>query len=185
MPGAVGGVVGRPRRAGGMLTTASPAAGRTRPRRCAGQRAFGAPITGLRIKPGTRRCRGAAQQRTIAGMDLHVPITLNDELSDEVVTATARLNLASGEIGRIEYQDWDVASRGLPWEQDDYEFTSGTLSNAGKDVEFGVSVNRTTGQYSVSADELLEIKVKAAQLFAGISGSELASGAHGRNGRTH
>lgn len=35
-------------------------------------------------------------------MDLHVPITLTDELADDIVTASARLNLASGEIGRIE-----------------------------------------------------------------------------------
>lgn len=118
-------------------------------------------------------------------MDLHVPITLTDELADDVVTASARLNLASGEIGRIEYHDWDVAAQGHPWEREDYEFTSGTLSNAGKDVEFGVTVNRTSGQYSVSADELLEIKVKAAQLFAGISGTELAVGAHKRTGRAH
>ncbi|MBZ8141305.1 hypothetical protein CLD22_15540 [Rubrivivax gelatinosus] len=119
-------------------------------------------------------------------MDLHVPITLTDELADDVVTASARLNLASGEIGRIEYHEWDVDADGLPWERDDYEFTSGTLSNAGKDVEFGVTVNRTTGQYSVSADELLEIKVKAAQLFAGVSQTQLAVGAHGRAGRnTH
>lgn len=106
-------------------------------------------------------------------MDLKVPIVVTDELSDEVITATAQLNLASGEIGRIEYQDWDVEERGAPWENDDYEFTSGTLSNAGKDVEFRVDVNRTTGQYSVSASELLEIKVRAAALFAGVSGREL------------
>ena len=34
-----------------------------------------------------------------------VPITLSDELSDEVITATAQMNLASGEILRVEYQD--------------------------------------------------------------------------------
>lgn len=117
-------------------------------------------------------------------MDLKVPITLADELADEVVTATAWLNLASGEINRIEYQDHDVETQGYPWESDEYEFTSGTLSNAGKDVEFGVKVNRTTGEYSVSADELLEIKLKAAQLFAGVSGPELAAGARApRRGR--
>ncbi len=107
-------------------------------------------------------------------MDLKVPITITDELSDEVVTATAQLNLASGEIQRIEYQGWDVDARGLPWESEDYEFTSGTLSNAGRDVEFRVDINRTTGQYSVSATELLEIKVRAAALFAGVSGKALA-----------
>lgn len=99
-------------------------------------------------------------------MDLKVPITITDELSDEVITATAVLNLASGEIQRVEYQHYDADLRGLPWEGEDYEFTSGTLSNAGKEVEFSVVVNRVTGQYSVSASELLEVKVRAAALFA-------------------
>ena len=107
-------------------------------------------------------------------MDLKVPIAITDELSEEVINATGLLDLASGEIFRIEYQDWDVAESGLPWEGEDYEFTSGTLSNNGKDVEFKVDVNQVTGQYSVSATELLEIKVRAAQLFAGITGPALA-----------
>jgi len=107
-------------------------------------------------------------------VDLKVPIAITDELSEEVVSATGLLDLASGEIYRIEYQDWDVAERGLPWEGEDYEFTSGTLSNNGKDVEFKIDVNQVTGQYSVSATELLEVKVRAAQLFAGISGQALA-----------
>jgi hypothetical protein len=108
-------------------------------------------------------------------VDLKVPITITDELSDEVISGTALLNLASGEIHRVEYQDYDVDVRGLPWESEDYEFTSGMLSNAGKDVEFGVQVNRTSGQYSVSANELLEIKVRAAALFAGVSGKEMVA----------
>jgi hypothetical protein len=108
-------------------------------------------------------------------VDLKVPITISDELTDEVITGTALLNLASGEIHRVEYQNYDAESLGAPWESDDYEFTSGTLSSNGKDVEFGVQVNRTTGQYSVTASELLEIKVKAAALFAGMSGSDLAA----------
>jgi len=107
-------------------------------------------------------------------VDLKVPITITDELSDEVITATALLNLASGEIHRVEYQDYDADALGFPWESDEYEFTSGTLSNNGKDVEFGVTVNKTTCQYSVSASELLEIKVRAAALFAGVSGKDLA-----------
>lgn len=107
-------------------------------------------------------------------MDLKVPITLTDELSDEVITATALLNLASGEIHRVEYVDYDADAQGFPWESEDYEFTSGVLSNNGKDVEFSVHVNKTTGQYSVSATELLEIKVRAAALFAGVSGKDLA-----------
>lgn len=109
-------------------------------------------------------------------VDLKVPIVITDELSEEVIMAKGLLDLASGEIFRVEYEDWDVEERGLPWEGEDYEFTSGTLSNNGKDVEFKIDVNQVTGQYSVSATELLEIKVRAAQLFAGISGRDLARG---------
>ncbi len=115
-------------------------------------------------------------------MDLKVPITITDELSDEVITATALLNLASGEINRVEYQGYDTDALGFPWESDDYEFTSGMLSNNGKDVEFSVQVNRTTGQYGVSANELLEIKVKAAALFAGVSGKDLLAKTDGSPG---
>ncbi|HSQ73115.1 MAG TPA: hypothetical protein VLM87_11905 [Rubrivivax sp.] len=113
-------------------------------------------------------------------MDLKVPITISDELSDELIVSTGLLNLASGEIHRVEYQDYDADALGLPWEREDYEFTSGMLSNEGKDVEFRIDVNRTTGQYSVSANELLEIKVRAAALFAGVSGKDLLASAEGR-----
>ena len=106
-------------------------------------------------------------------MDLKVPIKISDELSDDIVDSTGLLDLASGEIHRIEYEDYDLEGRGLPADSDDYEFTVGTLSNNGKDVEFKVDVNKVTGQYSVSASELLEIKVRAAALFAGISGKDM------------
>lgn len=109
-------------------------------------------------------------------MDLKLPIVIHSELSDSVISATGLLDLASGEIGRIEYQDYDARVQGLPMERDDYEFTSGLLSHAGKDVEFSINVDRTTGRHSVSADELLEIKVKAAKLFAGIEGASLLAG---------
>ena len=106
-------------------------------------------------------------------MDLKVPIKISDELSEDIIDSTGLLDLASGEIHRIEYEDYDLAGRGLPADNDDYEFTVGTLSNNGKDVEFRVDVNKVTGQYSVSASELLEIKVRAAALFAGISGKDI------------
>lgn len=107
-------------------------------------------------------------------MDLKVKITMTDELTEEVINSSALLDLASGEISRVEYdEDYDFDALGHPWDADDYEFTSGTLSHDGKDVEFKVDVNKTTGQRSVSANELLEIKVRAAALFAGMSGKEL------------
>jgi hypothetical protein len=119
-----------------------------------------------------------------SAVDLKVPILISDELSDDIVTSKGFLNLASGEIERIEYLDYDPKSQGFPFENDDYEFTSGTLSNAGKDVEFRVDVNKTSGQYSVSAAELLEIKVRAAALFAGVTGKSLLAGADAKDAQS-
>ena len=123
-------------------------------------------------------------------MDLKVKIAITDEQTEEVISSTGSLDLASGEISRVEYQDYDVISRGLPWDSNDYEFTSGMLSHNGKDVEFRVDVNKTTGQYSVSATELLEIKLRAAALFAGMSGKDLlgsvdAKAGSAKSGRLH
>jgi len=106
-------------------------------------------------------------------VDLKVPIVITDELTEDIIVSSGLLDLASGEIQRVEYSGYDVAARGLPWEADDYEFTSGMLSHDGKDVEFKVDVNKVTGKYSVSTNELLEIKVRAAALFAGVSGAEM------------
>jgi hypothetical protein len=108
-----------------------------------------------------------------ACVDLKVPIKISDELSENIVAATGVLDLASGEVHRIEYQDWDIATNGAPFEADDYEFSSGTLSHQGKEVEFTIQVNKVTGQYSVSASELLEIKMRAAALFSGVGGKAL------------
>ncbi len=121
----------------------------------------------------------AASEKT--AVDLKVPIAITDEMTDEVISATGSLNLASGEIDRIAYPDYDTEVHGVPSERDDYEFTSGTLSSDGKDVEFKIDVNRTTGTYAVSANELLEIKVRAAALFAGVSGKDLATQAQLRH----
>jgi hypothetical protein len=110
-------------------------------------------------------------------MKLSVPITIADELSDDIIASTAMLDLASGAIHRVEYDDYDAALKGLPCERKDYEFTCGTLSNNGKDVEFGIVVNKTTGQYSVTAEELTEIKQRAAALFSGVPQVQAASDA--------
>ena len=110
-------------------------------------------------------------------MNLKLPITIFDELDEEVVKSTGSLDLASGEIHDVQYVDYDVASRDLPAHRDDYAFTSGTLSHNGKDVEFRVDVERITGKYHVSPSELLDVKVRAARLFAGIEGKDLLGGA--------
>ena len=115
-------------------------------------------------------------------MDLKVKIAITDEQTEEVIASTGLLDLASGDISRIEYQDYDATALGLPWDSEDYEFTSGMLSHNGKDVEFRIDVNKTTGQYAVSATELLEIKMRAAALFAGLSGKDMLGNLEAKQG---
>lgn len=105
-------------------------------------------------------------------MDLKLPIIIHDELTESVIKATGLLDLASGEIRSVEYEDYDADTLGLPAEQADYEFTSGTLSNGDREVEFRVDVDVVSGKYSVTASELLELKGRAAKLFTAPPGTE-------------
>lgn len=98
-------------------------------------------------------------------VDLKLPIVIHDELSESVITATGMLDLASGEIRSVEYDDYNAETLGLPAEHESYEFTSGTLTNGKKDVEFRVEVDIVSGKYSVTPSELLELKGRAAKLF--------------------
>lgn len=99
-------------------------------------------------------------------MDLKLPVVLFDELSETVIRSNGLLDMASGEILHVQYQDYDLKEQGLPAEQEDYEFTSGMLSNGDREVEFRVEVNVVAGTYSVTPSELLELKGRAARLFA-------------------
>jgi hypothetical protein len=100
-------------------------------------------------------------------MDLKVPIQITDELSDDEIAATGLLDLASGEIQRVEYLGYNAETQGPPWQRKDYEFSCGVLESKGREVEFRIDINKANGQYSVSASELLEIKQRAAALFSG------------------
>ena len=106
--------------------------------------------------------RAAPKETTV---DLKLPIRIFDELSESVIESTGMLDLASGEIRSVEYDDYDSELSGLPAEDEHYEFTSGLLTNGAKDVEFRVDVDVTTGNYSVTPNELLELKGRAAKLF--------------------
>ncbi|CAN5580992.1 hypothetical protein BH09PSE5_BH09PSE5_20730 [soil metagenome] len=99
-------------------------------------------------------------------MDLKVPISIVDELAEDVINSTGTLDLASGEIRDVVYEDYDVAEDGLPAQNEDYEFSSGLLTNGGRDVEFRVDVDVMSGKYSVTPSELLELKGRAAKLFS-------------------
>jgi len=104
-------------------------------------------------------------------VDLKLPITIVDELTDDEVHATGTLDMASGDIVGVVHEDWDIATQGLPAEREDYEFTSGILRKGGREVEFRVEVNPLTGQYSVTPSELLELKGRAAKLFTAPPGN--------------
>src|SRR6187397_2385880 len=101
-------------------------------------------------------------------MNLKVPIQILDELTETVIRSTGSLDLASGEIFDVRYAVDRPGLMGMPAIDEQYEFTSGTLSNDGKDVEFRIEVDVMRGQYFVNPTELLELKVRAAKLFDGI-----------------
>jgi hypothetical protein len=98
-------------------------------------------------------------------MDLKLPITIIDELSEHEVRSQGELDLASGEIRNVRYDDPEVAARGFPATQEDYEFTVGVLRNGAREVEFRIEVDAVGGRYSVTPSELLELKGRAAKLF--------------------
>ena len=99
-------------------------------------------------------------------MDLKLPITIIDELSEHEVRSEGELDLASGEIRNVRYVAYDFDAQGLPAAQKDYEFTMGILRNGAREVEFRIEVDSLNGRYSVTASELLELKGRAAKLFS-------------------
>ncbi len=109
-------------------------------------------------------------------MNLKVPIVILDELTETVIRSTGSLDLASGEIFDVRYEVDRPGPLGLPAADEQYEFTSGMLSSDDKDVEFRVEVDLMKGIYYVSPSELLELKVRAAKLFAGLDGKAMLAG---------
>ncbi|HSI50942.1 MAG TPA: hypothetical protein VLA61_21970 [Ideonella sp.] len=100
-------------------------------------------------------------------MDLKLPIKIIDELAESVIESTGVLDLASGEIRDVKLsEDNDPPYEGFPGEDEDYEFTSGMLTNGKKEVEFRVEVDVVGRKYSVTPSELLELKGRAARLFS-------------------
>ena len=99
-------------------------------------------------------------------MDLKLPIVIVDELADTLVKSTGVLDFASGEITEVRYQGYDLEKNGFPARDADYDFTCGTLSNGKKEVEFGIRADAMAARYSVTPDELLELKGRAAKLFS-------------------
>ena len=99
-------------------------------------------------------------------MDLKLPITIIDELSEDEVRSEGELDLASGEIRNVRYEDYDAETEGVPATRKDYEFTSGILRSGSREVEFRIEVDAVGGRYSVTPSELLELKGRAAKLFS-------------------
>lgn len=92
-------------------------------------------------------------------MDLTAPVKIVDEMEDGVLESAGKLNLASGELTIDEFP-----GGACPALRKDYECTYGILNAQGKEVEFGIETEG--GCYSVSADELSELKSKLAKLLA-------------------
>jgi hypothetical protein len=99
-------------------------------------------------------------------MDLKLPITIIDELTDDEVRSEGDLDLASGEIRNVRYEDYDIATLGIPAAHPDYEFTVGILRNKEREVEFRIEVDAVLRRYAVTPSELLELKGRAARLFS-------------------
>jgi hypothetical protein len=99
-------------------------------------------------------------------MDLQLPITIVDELSEGEVRSEGELDLASGEIRNVRQLDAQSAALGFPAARDDYEFTVGILRSGAREVEFRIEVDVMRARYSVTPSELLELKGRAAKLFS-------------------
>jgi hypothetical protein len=98
-------------------------------------------------------------------MDLKLPISIIDEMSEHEVHSQGELDLASGEIRNVRFEGYDAAVEGVPATHEDYEFTLGVLRNGEREVEFRIEVDAVGGRYSVTPSELLELKGRAAKLF--------------------
>ena len=99
-------------------------------------------------------------------MDLKLPITIHDEMSDEVIESSGMLDLASGDITDVVYFERDLGVDGFPAEREDYDFTCGILSRGAREVEFRIEVDVVGRRYSITPTELLELKGRAAKLFS-------------------
>ena len=110
-------------------------------------------------------------------MNLKLSIDIIDELAETVIRSTGSLDLASGEIFDVRHETDRTGPMAMPAADEHYEFTSGVLTHDGKDVEFRVDVDVMRGKYFVNPTELLELKVRAAKLFAGLEGKSLLSAA--------
>jgi hypothetical protein len=66
----------------------------------------------------------------------------------------------------VRYSEHDLEAQGFPAEDEDYDFTCGTLSNGSKEVEFRIEVDVVGRRYSITPSELLELKGRAAKLFS-------------------
>lgn len=99
-------------------------------------------------------------------MDLKLPITIIDELTEDEIRSQGELDIASGEIRKVQYDNPEQVAEGVPATRPDYESTSGILRNGKREVEFRIEADAASGRYSVTPSELLELKGRAARLFS-------------------
>lgn len=88
-----------------------------------------------------------------------ITIKITDELEDTTITSKGILDLSNGKISNIVYDNYNLTTDGVPAKNKHYEFTSGMIETPNKDIEFAIETNKR-GDYSVSKDELSELKNK-------------------------
>lgn len=93
-----------------------------------------------------------------------IKILITDDIDDEEIQSHADFDLDSGSITNVEYIDYDIKLEGHPSGLSSYQYTSGLIKNEGKELEF--SINVEDDEYTVSKNELKEVKEKAAKLFS-------------------
>lgn len=86
-------------------------------------------------------------------------IKLFDELSETIVNSEANLNLKTGLISNVVYQNpfeyYNDMKNDRPFQEQTYEFTAGQLSVKGKNIDFNVD---TTTDYVVQEKELQKLQ---------------------------
>jgi hypothetical protein len=111
-----------------------------------------------------------------------VPIIITEEIIGDLdefsITASAQLDLDSGDINIQSYyrlnkdeegntlskEEYDLKLHGLPSHHKEYCFSSGLLNIGDKELEFAININKKTNAYEVDVCELAEIKDKALAL---------------------
>ena len=86
-------------------------------------------------------------------------LALAHEGGEQRIASLQVRRLASGEIRNVRYEDYDSDARGIPAEQEDYEFSVGILRNGAREVE----LDRGTSRFSLRGQQRFGLLVRGEQ----------------------